>query len=345
VRILIAEDDLTTRRYLASILEKKGHQIVSVGDGEEAWQAIQADSAPRMLLLDWQMPKVEGPELCRRVRTLERDVKPYIIILTIKNEKKDIASILDGGADDYLTKPYDPGELFARIHVGIRMLELQESLVNRLATVRENERKIEKLLGEKNLILREVHHRMKNNMNTIFGLLKLQAETLSDPKAVSALADAGSRVQSMMVLYSNLYQSMKTTEMAVLKYFPVLIDGIIANFPNSGFVKVEKNIDDFILDVKKLQPLGIIVNELLTNIMKYAFSGRSRGTIAVSIRLNGNMVSVIIEDDGNGMPDFVDFDNSTGFGLVLVAGLAQQLDGTIGIVRGSGTKITLEFKR
>ncbi len=140
-------------------------------------------------------------------------------------------------------------------------------------------------------------------MSTITGLLSLQAGTLRDPASIEALKDAGSRVQSMMVLYDKLYKYTDFNNIPVMNYLSSLVDEIIANFPNSHSVKVEKKIDDVILDIKKLQPLGLIINELLTNIMKYAFTGRNDGLITISLSLNDDKVSVVIQDNGIGMPE------------------------------------------
>jgi PAS domain S-box-containing protein len=207
------------------------------------------------------------------------------------------------------------------------------------------EEKIKSLLAEKDIVLKEVHHRIKNNMNTLRSLLSLQAGTLTEPSAVKALEDAGNRVGSMMVLYDSLYRSANFTEISIKEYFPSLINQIVFTFPNSGIVKVESDIADFMVGVTILQPLGIIVNELVTNIMKYAFRGRAAGLISVSASLNGSTARVIIQDDGNGMPEAVDFQNSTGFGLMLVGALTEQIGGSIRIERGKGTKIILEFQR
>jgi two-component sensor histidine kinase len=110
-------------------------------------------------------------------------------------------------------------------------------------------------------------------------------------------------------------------------------------------LRIEKNIENFTLDAKRLQNLVIIINELLTNIMKYAFVGRVRGAIAVSIALVDNRVCLTIEDDGIGIPDSVNFENSSGFGLTLVGELAKQLHGSIRIERGEGTRFILTFER
>jgi PAS domain S-box-containing protein len=202
---------------------------------------------------------------------------------------------------------------------------------------------IHTLLAEKELILKEGHHRIKNNMSTISSLLSLQAETLDIPTAKAALKDAVSRIQSMMMLYNKLYQSAGYKSLSVLNYLPSLIDDILVDFPYRRSIQVTKIIDDFVLDAKILQPLGIIINELLTNIMKYAFSGKALGSITVSVLSKGDRAILSIEDNGNGMPESIDFTNSPGFGLMLVNMLTKQLKGNIRIERTGGTKIVLEF--
>jgi len=202
---------------------------------------------------------------------------------------------------------------------------------------------IKTLYAEKELVLKEVLHRVKNNMNTLHSLLVLQTMNTEDPAAVAALKDAAIRVQSMMVLHDKISRTSSLNNISVANYLPSLIDEIISNFPNSKMVKVVKKIDDFVINAKMLQPFGIIINELLTNIMKYAFTGRKDGIITVSASLKGNNLSVIIADNGNGMPEAVDFENSTGFGLSLVKMMTDQLAGSIRIERRNGTSIILEF--
>jgi len=148
----------------------------------------------------------------------------------------------------------------------------------------------------------------------------------------------------MTMLYDKLYLSAGFTEIAASDYLPDLVDEIIGNFPNAQNVAVEKNIDDFIINAKYLQPLGIIINELLTNTMKYAFVNKGNGFISVSAKNTGRHVAITIQDDGNGIPESIPFENSTGFGLQLVQALTQQLQGSIRMERGNGTKFILEFE-
>ncbi|MEI7636752.1 MAG: diguanylate cyclase [Syntrophus sp. (in: bacteria)] len=128
MKILIAEDDLTSRTVLTAVLKKQGHEVTATVNGVEAWQALQQPDAPKLAILDWMMPEMDGPEVVRRVRGLQTDRPPYIIMLTAKGEKVDIIAGLDAGANDYLTKPFDPGELRARVEVGRRMVEIQDAL-------------------------------------------------------------------------------------------------------------------------------------------------------------------------------------------------------------------------
>ncbi len=135
MKILLAEDDFTSRSMLAAILKKWGYDPVITKDGAAAWEELQRPDAPRLVLLDWNMPGLEGLEVCRRLRKKETTDPSYVILLTGRGEKSDIVLGLDAGANDYISKPYDNAELQARIRVGQRMLELQASLLETQAAL------------------------------------------------------------------------------------------------------------------------------------------------------------------------------------------------------------------
>ncbi|TYT73829.1 response regulator transcription factor [Desulfobotulus mexicanus] len=130
--ILVAEDDLTSRTALQLTLQKWGYVPLIAEDGEAAWEILQGKEAPRLLILDWMMPKLHGIDLLRRIRSMKQESSFYIIMLTTRDSTEDIIEGLDAGADDYLTKPFNPGELRARVNVGFRVLDLQESLEKRI---------------------------------------------------------------------------------------------------------------------------------------------------------------------------------------------------------------------
>jgi PAS domain S-box-containing protein len=203
--------------------------------------------------------------------------------------------------------------------------------------------KIKALLAEKELMIKEAHHRIKNNMNTVVGLLSLQSSTLKDPAASEALKVARGRVQSLMILYDKLYRSEDFKQMSVKEYLSPLVDEIIGNFPNRDSIRIEKQIDEFIIDAKFLMPIGIIVNELITNAIKYSFIGRDHGVIQISAAWNNKRTTLVVEDNGIGLPESISTSNSTGFGLKLVGMLTTQINGTITIERGNGTRFILTF--
>jgi DNA-binding response OmpR family regulator len=115
MRILIAEDDSTSRAMLALVLKKVGHDVVAAADGTEAWRLLQEPDAPLVAILDWMMPGISGPDLVRLVRARGTGPRPYLILLTTKTEPADVALALTAGADDYVAKPFDPHELRARV--------------------------------------------------------------------------------------------------------------------------------------------------------------------------------------------------------------------------------------
>jgi PAS domain S-box-containing protein len=205
------------------------------------------------------------------------------------------------------------------------------------------EDRIRTLLAEKELILKEVHHRIKNNMNAISSLLSFQASMVEEPSAVCSLQDAGNRIQSMSLLYDKLYLSNDFSGLAVEDYLSTLVDEIASNSHKSQCVVIDKHIEDFMLDTKRLQLLGIIVNELLTNIMKHAFPGNAQGHVDVSAVKEDGQIVIVVQDDGTGLREGSGLGKNHGFGLQLVEALAGQLNGSIRMESGHGTKVVLEF--
>lgn len=132
MKILIAEDDEISRRILQLTLIGWQHEVLAVTNGVEALAELEKENAPSLAILDWMMPLMDGVEVCQRVRRVTTATPPYIILLTAKNEKSDIVTGLDAGANDYLIKPFDRYELRARVQVGARVVELQETLANRV---------------------------------------------------------------------------------------------------------------------------------------------------------------------------------------------------------------------
>jgi phosphoserine phosphatase RsbU/P len=137
MRVLVAEDDLTSRRILRSLLVRWGYDVTFACDGAEAWNCLRESHSPKLVVLDWVMPAMDGIDVCRSVRQVPSPEPPYIIMLTARECKRDVIEGLDAGANDYIAKPYDPEELRARLQVGKRVVELQESLAKRVVELQD----------------------------------------------------------------------------------------------------------------------------------------------------------------------------------------------------------------
>lgn len=147
MKILIAEDNEVSRVILSRTLTAWGHELVITQNGEEAWAKLESDDAPRLAILDWMMPGMDGTEVCRRVREKQTATPTYIMLLTGKSEKADIVTGLLAGANDYIVKPFDREELRARVQVGVTVVELQRKLAERVVELEEALNQVKKLQG------------------------------------------------------------------------------------------------------------------------------------------------------------------------------------------------------
>ena len=242
---------------------------------------------------------------------------------------------------------------FAIYHQTVRSVNQPEELtIERAQIILKNiienklvEKEIKKLLHEKELLLKEVHHRTKNNMSTMISLLSIQSDKLVDPTAIESLKDASKRLRSMSVLYDKLSSNNSNyRELPVNEFLSSLVNEITNIFHNSYQVNIIKKFDDFILDSGRLLSLGIIINELITNSMKYAFTDKNNNEIVISALLKDNYVTIIFQDNGKGLPQTIDLDNSNGIGLMLISALSKQIDSEIVIEREKGTKFILRFE-
>ena len=205
------------------------------------------------------------------------------------------------------------------------------------------EQEVRELLQQKETILKEVHHRLKNNMNTLRALLTLQARSTASKEVADALTDAERRVQSMAVLYDKLYQTGNVSSMPLDTYLSSLVDEVVSLFPNRSLVTVEKRIDSAELDTKTLSTLGTILNEVLTNAMKYAFPDRREGTLRVSAERADGSLTLTVEDNGVGLPADLTSESQPCHGLTLVRLLVQQLSGTMDLESDGGTRFVIKI--
>ncbi len=224
-------------------------------------------------------------------------------------------------------------------------LPLMLSTISDITGQKRTEESVRALLAEKELILKEVHHRIKNNMSVINSILEIQSAKLASPEARAALMNSSHRVQSMMVLYDKLYRADGSGSVSIDAYLPTLVEQIAGLFPGRESIDVRTECEAVVMEGGILSTIGILVTELVTNSMKYAFAGREAGRITVSFRREEGKGVIMYADDGAGLPGNGIDGGSTGFGLQLVSMLVRQLRGTMSVdtTVASGVQYIIEF--
>lgn len=215
---------------------------------------------------------------------------------------------------------------------------------------KKDEAQIRNSLQEKEVLLKEIHHRVKNNMQIISSLLDHQMGNITDEKVKDMLSESKNRIYSMSLVHEKLYQSRDLRNIDFKDYINDLAINLFQNYnTNSGKIKLNSNIEGILLDIDLAIPTGLIITELMINSFKYAFPGDREGEIKILFRsLNDNMLELIVSDNGVGIPKGINFRKTTSLGLHLVTVLSEsQLHGTIEMNRGkgTGTEFHIKFKR
>jgi two-component sensor histidine kinase len=236
----------------------------------------------------------------------------------------------------------------------LRLRETQRAVLNILddlgaekALLEKTQAEVRASLREKEVLLKEIHHRVKNNLQVISSLLSLQARYLPDPAARAIFSQSQNRVQSIALVHERLYESADLSHVNFSKYLAVLLDNVFDTYDatSRGISKVI-DVGEENLTVDVAIPCGLIVNELVTNALKHAFPGGRPGTVTVSLRETpGGSLDLMIQDDGVGIRADVDPRHTASLGLDLVVTFAEQLNAQVDIVREGGTSFRFQFSR
>jgi two-component sensor histidine kinase len=199
-------------------------------------------------------------------------------------------------------------------------------------------------LYEKEILLREIHHRVKNNLQVISSLISLQLDQYVDERDQRLMLATQQRIHSMSQLHEMLYQSRDFLSIRINEYINGIIDEIAVVFHSiSPHVTIIRELAEFNVSLENALPLGLIVNELVTNGLKYAFVRNGYGVLEISLKLDGDIVSLTVRDNGIGLPEGISVEGSTTLGFALVRSLAEQLRGSVTAIRGMGTCVCLRF--
>jgi PAS domain S-box-containing protein len=217
--------------------------------------------------------------------------------------------------------------------------ELEKGIVART-------RELNAALAEKDVLLREVHHRVKNNLQIISSLLNLQSSRVSDEKVRNAIRDSQSRVKAMAIVHQKMYQSEGIGKIDLCGYVRYMIMQLFSAYEvDIQTINPVIDIRDVMIDIDTAIPLGLVINELVTNSLKYAFPEGREGTITINASRSEGIISLTVADDGIGMPDEFDWRSTDSLGLRIVTTLVKQLDGEIERTGQKGTVFTVTFRQ
>lgn len=201
---------------------------------------------------------------------------------------------------------------------------------------------VQKALGEKEILLREIHHRVKNNLQVVSSLLSLQSRQIEDPRAQEVMKEGRNRVKSMALIHQNLYQDENLVGVDAADYIAKLTQSLLYSYKISDQdITIQSDVDPLTLDVDVIIPLGLILNELISNSLKYAFSDQKSGTIDIQLKQQADGIRLSVADNGKGIPEDFDMNNSKSLGMYLISSFAKKLNATFDLISRPGTAATI----
>jgi len=208
----------------------------------------------------------------------------------------------------------------------------------------ESENNLKQSLSEKEILLKEVHHRVKNNLQIINSILNLQSSYIEDERTLEIIKESQNRIRSMSFIHESLYQTSNFSSINFKEYIENLLSNLAYSYQIGTKVKIEKNIENIDLSLDQAIPCGLILNELITNALKYAYDFDTEGEVYISITKIESDIHLIVQDFGKGLPKDFDIESADSLGLSLVHTLTEQIDGELTIKSDGGTKILIIFE-
>jgi two-component sensor histidine kinase len=347
VNILLVDDDLRNLDVLDSVLARPDYRLVRARTANEALLALVNDEFAA-IVLDIHMPDLDGFKLAELIKQRKRTQHIPIIFLTAYyQEDKDVLQGYGAGAVDYLSKPVNPLILKSKVDVFVELFRKTHALTKlNQAMETEIEQRVEQIrasLREKETLLKEIHHRVKNNLQVISSLLSLQSDRLPDTTVRKLFLDARDRVRSMALVHEKLYNSQNLARVELGEYTRSLMSDLVqAHAALASKVRLHIEQDAVFVPVDVAIPCGLILNELATNALKHAFRERAEGEIAIETRrLADGRIRIVFSDDGVGLPPEIDWRSADTLGLRLIRMLTEQLGGTSELYNGQGTRFEL----
>ncbi len=366
--IIIVDDNPTNLKVLYDILDTAGYRVRPTASGSVALESLFKE-VPDLILLDINMPEMNGFELCGKIKDSPQFSDIPVMFISALESTEDKVTAFKAGGVDYITKPFQAEEVLSRVDTHIQIHTLQKKLkmkskeledANSLLEKRVEERtknlkkEIEKRiiteaelknsLDEKTTLLKEIHHRVKNNMQIISSLLELQSSKITDPDAINQYHNFQKRIRSMALVHEKMYRTGNLSKIPFDDYIQELIKEIANSLIFEAIsITFTSTMKELCLNLEQAIPCGLILNELINNSIKHAFSDSKEGKIEVSVNSDDNKIRICVADNGKGFNSDLKTSKTASLGMMLIQSLSDQIQGEYMFNTTNGTEFILTF--
>ncbi len=341
-KILIVEDEELVAQDIKGTLEDLGYEVPAITpSGEEALEKIkkfQPDSILMDIMLEGEM---DGIETAQKILDLF-DIP--VVYITAYSNPEILQRAKKTEPYGYILKPFHERDLQINIEMALYKHEARKNR-SQLLEQKALNKSLEKAINEKDALLREIHHRVKNNLQIIISLLSLQSKYFNDERIHGFFKDYVNQVKSMAMIHEKMYQSQDLSSIDFNNYLHGLVSQLSSSYKKDPKINVYIDSQDISLNVETAIPCGLIINELLTNSLKHAFPYSRKGEIRLELSsCVENKFTIRISDNGVGIPENIQFPDKGSFGFRMVDSLVKQIGGTLELNKEEGTCFTIEFE-
>lgn len=343
ISVLFVDDNETIRQLYRRILEKHVNHLYIAENGSHGLELYQKHK-PDLVITDMVMPVMNGLEMVKEIKKFAPDAR--FVVMSAYSEKDSFIESIHLGVDGYLMKPVEAKKLLSLIDEFAGITLMKWELEAKEKKRQEAEDNMKKSLAEKDVLLREVHHRVKNNMQIISSILSMQSRNLDDPRLKEILQESQNRIHSMALIHENLYNHKSLANIMFSTYIKSLTGNIARTYSNQqANIHFDYQIDDAYLPMDIAIPCGLIINELISNSFKYAFVNKPSGVISIHFKnIQENEYLLTVSDNGIGIPAEINIHKTKSLGMKILHRLVQQIDGEIKNDFSNGTKFIIQFK-
>ncbi len=360
--ILTIEDEPAIRKSFVSFLEDYDYTILEAEDGADGIEMIKG-RRPDLVLADLRMPKVDGLQVLEYVGNTIPEIP--VIVVSGTGNINDVIEAMHLGAWDYILKPVEDLNILLyavkralekvnlakenreyRAHLEEQVTQKTEALKKANTELQKMNKELRRSLEQKEILLREVHHRVKNNMQVIMSLMNLQKPIYRDAADVRLVEKSIHRIQAMAIAHEQLYRTNDFTKINLETYVSGMVNEVVRNKMAIGEeLDVKVKAKDLYLGLETAIPVGLIIHELVDNSIEHAFSNKStQRAVWIEAEKRAELYTISIIDNGVGLPEDIDIESSESLGFMLVKTLTNQIEGSLEVKRQDGTIVKLEFE-